>query len=340
MGSSTSDVELVSLTVCQTLLPTLLFWSKSKLNIPQKHRETSLSVAGDVEDINRDTTIAQQPPGDLIVLDPAGDMIIHVFARSDGANQRYLISSSTISLASSAFQNMVRNVPTTAAHPMGRQLRSRTRQQESERAEFDYRTDHPECVDMILRALHHQLNAGQSEASAVDLATFALTCQEFDCCQALIPWAELWAAQAPVVTPYEVGCLLLVAHLMGSESIKLRVLREVKFLPLRATLEWAKNETLQALPMTETRTLTNIIFESRHDADLLVDPIITKVHDTVNGLLREVHNSIENMRASASHPVIKCRNCDKIKNDVLRTCCGTFNYAITTCYTKSSLVFV
>ncbi|KAH0420237.1 hypothetical protein CcaCcLH18_14126 [Colletotrichum camelliae] len=172
-------------------------------------------------------------------LHPSGDAVI-VILDPGGVNcrGRFLVSSATLSLASSYFKTL-----------FGPNFKEGVDLRKSICPEITLEEDWPKEMETLLSMLHfHNLHYYRN----LDPRTIALVAYQsdkYDCAGALVPWGFKWFHEIGQLTDEEYGYLLTAAYLLDSDEDFREVLHTaIRQMTPNFRAAWDSNELIDRLP--------------------------------------------------------------------------------------------
>jgi hypothetical protein len=183
--------------------------------------------------------------GELLCLVPNGNATLVVSLASEKIGQRFLVSTTILSLASRYFDRLFNGHMTEAqelAHggPVSISLDE----------------DDPQAVQVILRVLHHQTPDPSINLDLSLIANVALHSDKYDTCTVLEPWIAHWldALQPVGKSPIDIGLFLLATHMIRARS-RFTLASSMALRDLAEGFErsWSTHELLQYLPNATIR---------------------------------------------------------------------------------------
>ncbi|KAB5518129.1 hypothetical protein GE09DRAFT_1230544 [Coniochaeta sp. 2T2.1] len=140
-------------------------------------------------------------------LDPEGDAVIVLDNHKTGFQEKYLVSSKILSLASPVFTKMF-----SQKFSEGAKVRN------GEVPSIDLEEDDAEMMGIILNILHYRLEDIPRDIETLPLAILAMLSDKYDCKRALGGWIETWFTSQKfnacfsTGTPLGIGYALLAAY--------------------------------------------------------------------------------------------------------------------------------
>ncbi|KAF0314987.1 hypothetical protein GQ607_017778, partial [Colletotrichum asianum] len=176
---------------------------------------------------------------ELVELHPSGDAIIVIFGPGRAkCHGRFLVSSATLSLASSYFRTL-----------FGPNFKEGADLRKSICPEITLEEDWHEEMGILLSMLHfHNLHHFQDlEPKAV--ALIAYQSNKYDCAAALSPWGFKWFHGTGQLTDEQFGYLLTAAYLLDSdEDFRAISGAAIRQMTLDFPAVWDGNELIDRLP--------------------------------------------------------------------------------------------
>ncbi|KAH0491868.1 hypothetical protein TgHK011_003271 [Trichoderma gracile] len=182
---------------------------------------------------------------ETVQLDPEGDAVLSI--NSSGVNNRYLVSSRVLSLASPVFSKL-----------FGPNFKEGQETRRGDCPCISLEEDDPEAMGLILCILHFKCAQVPLTMKPKELATLAIQADKYNFNEALRPWAAQWCNNFEDLTASEdLGFMLLAAYMLRSPSFSGIAARIVKQLTPGFASVWEEHELLALLPEKITGWVTS-----------------------------------------------------------------------------------
>ncbi|KAK1850404.1 hypothetical protein CCHR01_06951 [Colletotrichum chrysophilum] len=176
---------------------------------------------------------------EVVALHPSGDAIIVIFGPGGAeCHGRFLVSSATLSLASSYFRTL-----------FGPNFKEGADLRKSICPEIALEEDWPEEMGILLSMLHfHNLHHFR-DVEPKTVALIAYQRDKYDCAAAIIPWGFKWFHGTGQLTDEQFGYLLTAAYLLDSdEDFRAISGAAIRQMTLYFRAVWDGNELIDRLP--------------------------------------------------------------------------------------------
>ncbi|OIW27011.1 hypothetical protein CONLIGDRAFT_672449 [Coniochaeta ligniaria NRRL 30616] len=195
---------------------------------------------------------------DVETLDSEGDVVLAIEKPDSETQEKFLVSSRVLSLASPVFRRMF-----SPSFTEGRQVRN------GDVPCISLEEDDAEAMRTILRLLHFRRDNMPFELGPQALAKIALHCDKYDVIASLEAWVQIWLDNSKfrnfaTYRPEEIGLALLGGYMLDRSELWLSDLASEasKYLMPDFVSVWEQHEDLSILPETLATRMSDHISQN------------------------------------------------------------------------------